>query len=138
METVEILNSSSLRVTGNRLDILEIFKENSFALAESFLEEKLSGKCDRVTIYRTLKTFEDSGIIHRVLDENNIVKYALCGHGCHDSSEHSHDHVHFKCKTCGQTTCIDSVPIQKIKLPEGYAQEETFLLIVGECKTCKQ
>ncbi|TAH16433.1 MAG: transcriptional repressor, partial [Runella slithyformis] len=34
------------------------------------MEELLPNLYDRVTIYRTLKTFVEKGIVHKVLDED--------------------------------------------------------------------
>jgi len=44
--------------------------------------------------------------------------------------------VHFKCTTCGLTTCLDHVTIPSIILPEGYQRVETNLLVQGVCKNC--
>lgn len=108
------------------------------ALSENNLEDHLSGICDRATIYRTLKTFIEKGILHRVIDENSIVKYAMCNSNHCSEHEHSHDHVHFKCQKCGDTECMDDLPIHAVKLPQGYSINETNYLIVGICKNCNK
>jgi len=135
MDIKNTLAKADLRVTGTRVKILELFSEKEFAFSENMLEEKLSQECDRVTIYRTLKTFMEKGILHRVLDENNIVKYALCGDQCAEDT-HNHEHAHFKCEQCGHTLCLDNVPIQPVDLPKGYQQRESNLLIIGICGKC--
>jgi Fur family ferric uptake transcriptional regulator len=130
-----ILQQHQLRVTSSRTDILQMFLESDFALSELHIEKKLGEECDRVTIYRTLKTFLEKGILHKVLDENNVVKYALCRSGC-EGGEHQHEHVHFKCQTCGDTSCLNDIPIQDVTLPKGYKKIESNLLILGICKKC--
>ncbi len=133
------LKAYSLRQTGCREEILDIFLTKSYALAHADVETQMSEKFDRVTVYRTLKTFLDKGLIHKVLDDEGGIKYALCKDNCHaDDHKHHHDHVHFKCTKCGLTTCLDHVTIPQVALPEGYQRVETNLLVQGVCKTCNQ
>lgn len=114
-----------------------MFMNKAHALAHADVELPLNDRFDRVTIYRTLKTFVDKGLIHKVLDDEGSMKYALCKEGCNTSDhKHHHDHVHFKCNTCGLTTCLDHVIIPNIILPEGYQRVETNLLMQGVCKSC--
>jgi Fur family ferric uptake transcriptional regulator len=90
---------------------------------------------DRVTVYRTLKTFLDKGMIHKVLDDGGALKYALC-HYC-QGENHQHDHVHFKCAVCGETSCLDDVYVPRVNLPEGYQVAEVNLLVQGVCARCR-
>ncbi len=133
--TAEILKDNNLRVTGCRRDVLATFLNRKVALSHSDLEEALKESFDRVTIYRTLKTFLDSDLIHKVLDDSGSTKYALCNH---DKNEphHEHEHVHFKCEVCGKTNCIEEVSLPKITLPKGYVSKEMSLLVFGICKKC--
>ena len=127
-----------LRSTPCREEVLKVLQSKIFAQSQGDIEYILSNKFDRVTIYRTLKSFLTSGIIHKVLDDVGGVKYALCKELCHhtDGTHHQHDHVHFKCTKCGQTTCLEEVHIPKIALPEGYQKQESNFLIQGVCKMC--
>jgi Fur family ferric uptake transcriptional regulator len=63
-------------------------------------------------------------------------QYALCAHTCNEAS-HNHEHVHFKCEACGNTTCLENVQIPALKLPQGYQVHETNLLIQGQCPNCR-
>jgi Fur family ferric uptake transcriptional regulator len=129
------LSTYSVRSTACREAVLFAFKEAGFALSQGDIEQNLLKNFDRVTIYRTLKTFLQAGIIHKVLDDEGSIKYALCKSVCHHTS-HQHDHVHFKCSTCGQTTCLETVHIPNIPLPEHFIKQEINLLIQGICKPC--
>ena len=124
-----------MRITDSRLDILDVFLTNRQALSEQFIERELNGKCDRVTIYRTLKTYMDKGLLHRVLDEDSAVKFALCPDECDDHG-HQHEHAHFKCQMCGNTTCLEHAAIQDVPLPKGYKKLESNLLVLGLCDKC--
>ena len=128
------LREHNLRVTNCRKDILSIFLQSNFALSQAYLEESLTDYYDRVSIYRNLRSFEEKGLIHKVLDDFGIMKYALCQSECKEV--HHHDHVHFKCLKCGRTICMDTVSIPVINLPEGFSKEEANLLVTGTCNIC--
>ncbi len=136
MSTVISLKSFTLRHTDCRQEVLQAFTTSATALSHSDLESKIDDKYDRVTIYRTLKVFVEKGIIHRILEADGGSRYALCQNEC-SSETHSHDHVHFKCNICGDTTCINSVHIPAISLPAGYQRQEINLLIEGSCPNCQ-
>ena len=63
----ETLKEHRLRNTQCRTDILAIFYEHDFALSHADIEDRVSEHYDRVTVYRTLKTFVDKGLIHMEL-----------------------------------------------------------------------
>lgn len=137
VETLSTLKSNNLRHTEAREAVLSVFKKEDYALAHADIEGQLADKFDRVTIYRTLKTFVDKGLIHKVLDDVGGMKYAICKEVCNTAEHlHNHDHVHFKCNACGQTTCLEQVTIPSISLPVGYKKQEMNLLVQGICKNC--
>jgi Fur family ferric uptake transcriptional regulator len=131
-----LLKTFRLRSTPTRQEILHLFIKKDYALSHSDIENEIADDIDRVTVYRTLKTFTDRGLIHKVLDDGGSLKYALCSEAC-SATQHRHDHVHFKCTVCGQTNCL-KVEIPCIKLPEGYIAKEVNLLIQGTCQNCSQ
>lgn len=132
----EILRRNSLSVTESRKKILNLFMNIPGALAHGDIERKAGEKFDRVTVYRTLQTFVEKGIIHTIPTTDNSVRYALCK----DCTEgHHHDnHVHFICNQCGTTLCLDDVAVPEIKLPKGFSLNEIEVVAKGVCKDCKQ
>ncbi len=138
METGAIndtLKRNMLSVTESRKRILELFLINNGALAHSDIEKKTGEKFDRVTIYRTLQTFVEKGIIHTIPTADNSVLYALCKDEC--SSGHHHDnHVHFICDKCNITYCLDSVVTPEVNLPEGFKPQLIDVVVTGVCKNC--
>ena len=104
-----ILRSHQLRITDCRLAIIREFLDKNIALSHADLEETLNNEFDRVTIYRTLKTFLEKDLIHKVLDDSGATKYAFCSHG-EEAHVHNHEHVHFKCEKCEETTCLEDIP----------------------------
>ncbi len=132
----QILKDFRLRKTSSRADILHLFIAHPYALSYSDIEKEVAESYDRVTVYRTLKTFLDKGVVHKVLDDAGSLKYALCKDHC-TSAEHHHEHVHFKCVICGQTNCLEDVKIPVVQLPKGYKADELNLLIQGSCSKCQ-
>lgn len=132
----QILRASNLRLTSSRSSVLGLFLNNPRALSYSDIEKLIGHSHDRVTIYRTLKSFLDKGIVHKILDDSGGLKYGLCSEVCVQSSHH-HEHVHFKCTRCDQTECLDAVAVPAITLPNGYKPVETNLLVQGICANCR-
>ncbi len=131
----DILQNHNLRSTKFRHEVLEIFlNHTSKALNLSKLEESL-GSFDRITLYRTLKRFEQAGIIHKVLVDSEESRYALCHDDC---SEHNHtdDHPHFLCNNCGETFCLDELNMPEFKMPANYKLQDVQLALSGICAEC--
>lgn len=131
-----ILKKNNLSVTDSRKRILELFKELDTALAHNDIEKRTGEKFDRVTIYRTLQTFVEKGIIHTIPTVDNAVLYALCKDNC--SEGHHHDqHIHFICDNCNTTFCLDSVVTPQVNLPKEFKPRLTEVVVKGTCKNCE-
>ena len=73
----DILKKNQLSVTAGRKKILELFLASPGALAHADIEKNTDAAFDRVTVYRTLQTFVDKGIIHNIPTSDNSILYAL-------------------------------------------------------------
>jgi Fur family transcriptional regulator, ferric uptake regulator len=134
-EVSDILKRNQLSVTESRRKILELFHENKKALAHSDIEKQTGIQFDRVTIYRTLQTFVEKGIIHTIPTSENAVLYALCKDEC--AGGHHHDnHVHFICDVCGTTYCLENVITPEVKMPMGFTAHQTDVVVSGKCANC--
>ncbi|TAH20300.1 MAG: transcriptional repressor [Cytophagales bacterium] len=132
-----LLNTHQVRKTKIRLEVLDFFLSKNYALSHAEIEEAIDKSYDRVTIYRTLKSFEEQGLIHKVLDDSGTSKYALCASNCM-SHKHNDAHVHFNCEACGHTFCLEDIPIPAISLPTNYQLIGYSFLVQGVCKDCKK
>ena len=132
-----ILRKSQLSVTGSRKKILELFLSSRGALAHADIERRAGEKFDRVTVYRTLQTFVDKGIIHSIPTADNSIRYALCKEDCKEGHHHD-NHVHFVCDKCGNTLCLDDVTVPVIRLPRGYKSTQIQVVVNGRCKDCNR
>ena len=130
----DILHRRQLSSTESRRKILTLFLNSNDALTHGDIEKEVGEKYDRVTIYRTLQTFEEKGIIHTIPTADNSIKYALCKE-CEEGHHHD-DHVHFICTNCDKTICLDDIVSPKIDLPAGYVAENVQVVIHGICKEC--
>lgn len=133
----ELLKRNSLSITDSRKKILHLFLEQTGALAHGDIEKRAGEKFDRVTVYRTLQTFVDKGIVHIIPTADNSIRYALCKDECSEGHHHDH-HVHFVCSTCNNTYCLDDVVTPEIKLPKGYSAEQVEVVVEGTCKNCNR
>ena len=136
-EVDDILRRNSLSVTDSRKKILNLFLNVQGALAHGDIERKAGEKFDRVTVYRTLQTFVEKGIIHTIPTTDNSVRYALCKNNCTEGHHHDH-HVHFICDKCGATLCLEDTLVPEVRLPKGFAVNEVEVVVKGICKDCKQ
>ena len=132
-----ILKRNNLSVTGSREKILSLFLSQRGALAHGDIEKRAGEKFDRVTVYRTLQTFLEKGIIHSIPTADNSIRYALCKDDCSEGHHHDH-HVHFVCTNCGNTYCLDNVVTPEIKLPNGYLSSHIEVVVDGICQACGQ
>ncbi len=71
------LTSRNIKPTAMRELVLDILTVQTAAISLSDLEQNFH-KSDKVTLYRTLKTFEEKKLIHSIDDGTGAVKYALC------------------------------------------------------------
>jgi Fur family ferric uptake transcriptional regulator len=132
----KMLADHGLRNTDFRREVLQILKSHQgIAIATPDIEERL-GYFDRITLYRTIKTFIDKGLVHQTIDNDGQTKYALCDTHC-DEHAHHDDHAHFKCDACKRTLCIP-VPVQiaKIDIPAGYQVGQVTVNLTGICEQC--
>lgn len=134
-ETSEILRRNHLSVTESRTKILDLFRHSNNALAHADIEKQSGEHFDRVTIYRTLQTFVEKGIVHTIPTADNSVLYALCKDECSEG-HHIDNHVHFICDKCSTTYCLEHVSIPQVQLPLGYIANQTDLVMSGLCYKC--
>ena len=130
-ENLDILKKNGLSVTEGRKKILDLFLDNDGAMAHADIERQTDAAFDRVTVYRTLQTFVDKGIIHQIPTTDNSILYALCKDKC-EAGHHHDEHVHFICNIC-----LDDVTVPAVKLPRGFKPAQAAMVVTGICAECK-
>ena len=132
-DTDDKLTSRNIKPTAMRELVLDILTEQTAAISLSDLEQSFH-KSDKVTLYRTLKTFEEKKLIHSIDDGTGAVKYALCKETCQCKPEELH--VHFYCLKCQHTFCLTDIPIPSINLPVKFSVENVNMVVKGVCSNC--
>lgn len=136
MNPEHLLKTHGLRKTAGRVAVLQSLAHEAKALSHGELQQKLQNEVDRVTLYRILEIMEEKGILHKIPDDEVSVKYALCEHDHDVAHQHSDNHAHFKCTSCGDTLCLEEAEIPSVKTPQGFLIESKFLLLNGTCANC--
>lgn len=129
------LRRHAVRLTPVRRTVLDVLARSPFALSGAELEKQLP-PTDRVTLYRTLRTFEEKGLVHRVIDHSEVVRYAAT---CLDADAPTSlaDHVHFKCTACQHIYCLSQVAVPAVDLPGPYQVLRRDCLLLGVCARCQ-
>ena len=130
------LITKKINPTAMRILVLELLLQQDHAISLTDIEKNLQ-TADRITIYRTLKTFEQKGLIHIIEDGTGTPKYALCAEEC-GTHEHHDLHVHFYCSSCKETFCLPDHKIPDIILPARFISTEMNLVVKGTCEKCAE
>jgi Fur family transcriptional regulator, ferric uptake regulator len=130
----ELLYTYHLNKTPCRTDVLKALTTTTVALSEKEIKAKLTFDYDRSTLFRTIRKFLHTGIIHRVTIDGQDVRYAI---NHQPAAETTHYHAHFHCGQCNSVVCLDHVSVQQPNIPEGFLAEEFNLVINGKCPDCK-
>lgn len=127
----QLLAASKMAKTPCRVDMLHILLDSETALTEIEIKHKLSYDYDRATIFRNLRAFLKTGLLHAIALEGGEVRYQVS-----ESRLQSHVHAHFHCKACSNLYCLNAVSLDKLNLPEGFEAEEFDLVVKGFCEKC--
>ncbi len=131
----ELLQRRKLKVTTTRVNLLTKMGNYGSAMSHSTIQTQMK-PIDRVTLYRTIETLKEKGIIHKAYQENNEIYYAICGTTCGEH-EHHHEHIHFKCSNCKTIHCEEINNTLEISLPK-HKIHKISINVEGLCETCKQ
>lgn len=121
---------AQLRRTPARLALLQVLSGASRAMSHADIETALASPIDRVTLYRSLDSFVEAGLVQKQVGADRISRFALV-----DGVDHG-AHAHFRCDDCGTLYCLPQKPPRVTQLPAGFAAEGTVLQIHGHCPDC--
>lgn len=127
------LKNRDIRPTAMRILVLKYFIEESNCASLNELELQLD-TADKSTLFRTLTTFEQNGLIHKIEDGTGVSKYGLCVENCDCSTEFQH--YHFHCMNCNETFCMDALRPKHFDLPKGFQVKSANLVLQGLCSNC--
>jgi Fur family ferric uptake transcriptional regulator/Fur family zinc uptake transcriptional regulator len=127
-----ILRSAGIKITPVRLEVLDLLLKAGQPQSHSEVQSVLT-LLDRVTIYRTLSSFVDSGIAHQVQGLDGMWRF--CAHDP-ESSGCPGNHPHFLCTSCGRMICLLDQSMPRVDIPDGYAVHGKQFVVYGLCPDC--
>jgi Fur family ferric uptake transcriptional regulator len=136
-KALSFVKSSALKITEPRKALLKaLIHLGGPVTAEDLFKElkKVLKKSppDLVTIYRTLTSFSDIGLLSRVDFGDGSVRYEL-------TDEDGHHHHHIVCTHCGKIEPLTFCVIQgqeQILTQMGYSNLSHRLEFFGTCRAC--
>ena len=132
-----ILSQHALSKTSFRKILIEFFYLSKHSLSVEEIISNISHPVDKVSVYRALNAFEKNGLIHKVPDKANLIRYALCPSEC-SSSKHLHNHAHLLCSNCNETYCINDFKIPIVNECKGFVINNLKIILEGSCIDCQQ
>lgn len=129
-----MISQAGLRVTANRLLVARALAGRHHPMSLAEVETELD-TVDRSVVFRCLTAFAEAGVTHVIDDGSGSLKYELCHHPGHCTP--AEQHVHFYCTGCHSTTCLESVRVPEVVLPEGYRPQFVSYLVKGLCPACQ-
>lgn len=134
MESLEnILEYRGISPTAMRILVLKKMIQTNHALSLNELEN-LFDQADKITLYRTLKRFEQNKLVHTIEDGSGATKYAICDESCECLPEQAHTHFH--CTECEATFCLKEIGLPQLTLPKNFKLQDLSLIVKGVCDKC--
>ncbi|MBN2028667.1 transcriptional repressor [bacterium] len=125
---------SRLSVTPQRLAIYKTLIGNKEHPSPEMIFKDVQSQFPMIsfaTVYKTLETFEQNGIVSKVTHLHNTLRY--------DPMTEQHHHI--VCKRCKKIIDIDSTEIETLKIPSQVTKDHIFIdydvhfnVICAECK----
>ena len=130
----EVLKKNKIKMTRQRIDVLELIIKLQTMFSAYKLHEKLKDNMDLVTIYRILNLFKEKKIIREVLSDRDERIFEL-------ACIHNPVHPHFHCRNCGKMFCLPELSDQAREIIAGdyssFLIEDISLQFFGICDNCK-
>lgn len=131
MDAYQIIKKAQISHGACRDGIVQILLQADKALSEAEIKTQLADRFDRTSFYRTFKKLTENGVIHRVVVDKGLTKYALT-----IAPNKTEQHAHFYCTTCSKVVCVD------YKIPNiqnhlfGHQIESVDIILKGTCVDC--
>jgi Fur family transcriptional regulator, ferric uptake regulator len=131
----EMLRESDLYCTDARVAILTVLMRTPRPLRQSQIARQLADKTlNKVTIYRTLESLVDVGLVHRAFMQKRAWHFELAHH-----CSATQCHPHFTCLGCGQVHCLTDISIPMTKSPyKGFVISRQQVRLEGWCPACRK
>lgn len=130
--TRKLLKEAGIRTTSVRRDVFAYLLHRGLPLSHQEILNRM-GNYNRVTLYRTLNTLTDAGLVHAVQGLDGVWRF--CAHdpehrGCPGN------HPHFLCLSCGRMICLSDQKLPYVEVPADIEVKGKQLLVYGRCASC--
>ncbi|MBN1391619.1 MAG: transcriptional repressor [Sedimentisphaerales bacterium] len=128
-----LLGSMKLRRTDQRRTILEVLLNAKKPQTADEIMAAMSRKsANKVTVYRTLESMVEAGLVHRAFVRKRAEHFELA-----DRCTAAQCHPHFTCVRCGATNCMVGVSIPIAKgVEKGFIIHRQQVHLEGLCPRC--
>lgn len=103
------IREAGLAATRVRVACLALAMRAGAPLTRARFVRSIPGReLDRVTLYRTLRRFEEAGLLRRERPPGGDETWCIerCEHGLRQCP----GHMHFECRACGRVECVKTAP----------------------------
>ncbi len=131
---IDYLRSEGKNITPERLDILDtVIKQKAHFKIDDIIHimTQSDKPISRATVYRTIKTIEEAGLVKYLHSINDEKIYEL--------QEEHHDHM--ICESCGRIIEFHDKDLEKLQdeicRSHGFSPQRHTMKIFGVCERCK-
>ncbi len=128
-----LLGSVKLRRTDQRRIILDVLlNAKGPQTADEIMSAMTKRHVNKVTVYRTLESLIEAGLVHRAFIHKRSEHFELA-HNCTNSQ----CHPHFTCTSCGSTHCLTGMSLPLAQSPyKGFVIQRQQVSLEGLCPAC--
>jgi Fur family ferric uptake transcriptional regulator len=129
----KMLKTTKLYCTSGRVAVLNILIKANKPLNQAQIARRLGTKhFDKVTIYRTLESLAEVGLVHKAYVEKRAAHFELAHHCSKNQC-----HPHFTCIRCGSTHCLTGMVLPMARSPhKGFIIHRQQVRLEGLCPSC--
>lgn len=147
VEALELLRSHRQRATLARRTVLTVLiaadRADEHLTVES-IAERIGATAPYVsTIYRTLSSLSDLGLVDHTPVDGAASLFRLHGHrdgADHDGHHEAHHHAHLRCLSCGRISDAPHSllePLRDTLVAEEFDLDISRTVLVGTCLDCR-
>jgi len=129
----QMLLRAKLYRTEARVAILQVLIQAARPLRQDQIAEQLTARAmNKATVYRTLQSLIEVGLVHRAFTYGRAAYFELADHCTEQQC-----HPHFTCTSCGVTHCLMDVLLPMAKVSQrGFVVNRQQVRLEGLCPTC--
>ena len=134
IETEEVLREHDLRVTRQRVAVLDVIQEHPHADTNSVIEQVRGriGDVSHQAVYDVLRALTEAGLLRHIQPSGSVARY---------ESRVGDNHHHVVCRSCGSVADVDCVvgeaPCLEGSESHGFAIDECEVTFWGLCPACQ-